>query len=552
MQVSKVEKIVIGISALILWAVLAAYAGAPIFSDEFLYIDAGLRRFAEPSYGNRYFHVYLQKLFVDIAPSPLFGARIFWGFLISLTAAQVYYHARTFSPHSNLLQGLLALAFFFSFPFIVEYSGEPAVDITAMAMVMVFISVYFYAVRHTEKRQLALAVLGALTFMLFKTKETTVFIFFLLLGFGFAREGHWNWKSLFEILQPLLMGFTGSILLFVILDGLILGKPFFSISPSTFNAVLKNYDFQPGFFFEPSSWYHDYFLDDLLLPFMLFILGAVRLAPSQPPQSRLLWLYPLLMAAFVTLNMLKITYGFIERFYFPALPVIAMLAPQVIDIEWPQNRRQWIWFSLLLAAAFALMLALRSAMLAYAASLQFEYTRFLDSIYYPLLLSLLLASLLWVKRFHWSAAVFPLFCIGAMLFSPLLYTHKYYFRIPKVRERYDQLMAPFAEFAGSLELHQGDVLLVSAALERELEMLSNDPNEIIGMYNFFFDGRINEDNVIIGYTPALLFKFLSSGDISLALLSAEEWHTVAGQSEISRQYFATPSADGSFYLLSKR
>ena len=66
-------------------------AGGPIFSDEFLYIDAGLRNFAEPSYGNRYFHIYLQKLFMSLAPTPLQGVRIFWGFLIALTAALIYY-----------------------------------------------------------------------------------------------------------------------------------------------------------------------------------------------------------------------------------------------------------------------------------------------------------------------------------------------------------------------------------------------------------------------------------------------------------------------------
>jgi hypothetical protein len=30
--------------------------GAPVFSDEFMYIDIGLRNYKEPSYGNRYFH----------------------------------------------------------------------------------------------------------------------------------------------------------------------------------------------------------------------------------------------------------------------------------------------------------------------------------------------------------------------------------------------------------------------------------------------------------------------------------------------------------------
>ena len=48
MQISKTEKILIILFFAATWAVLALNAGGPIFSDEFLYIDAGLRNFAEP------------------------------------------------------------------------------------------------------------------------------------------------------------------------------------------------------------------------------------------------------------------------------------------------------------------------------------------------------------------------------------------------------------------------------------------------------------------------------------------------------------------------
>lgn len=549
MRVSRIEKILIGVSFLGVWIFLAANAGAPIFSDEFLYIDAGLRSFAEPSYGNRYFHIYLQKFFMDIAPTPLWGTRVFWGLLMALTAAQVYYHARTITKHSSILHGLLGLAFFFSFPFIVEYSGEPAVDITAMAMVTVFISFYLYAVKHPEQRRIALGIMGALVFILFKTKETTIFIFYLFLGFGFDSQGQWDWRRLLAIIKPLLIGLAGGILLFILLDGLILGQPFFAISPATFGAIFKNYDFQPGFFFGPANWYREYFLDDLLLPFLLFIISGAKMRRKVNFQRALLWLYPLIMAAFVTLNMLKITYGFIERFYFPALPVIAMLSPQALRIIWPKERREWIGFGLLAAAAGALILVLRAVLMDFAATMNFDFARLQDSVYYPVLLSLLLASLIWVKRFHWAASIIPIFCIAAMLFSPLLYTHKYFVRLPKIQERYDQLMAPFEEFGSQLDLEGEQVLLISAALDRELEMLSDDPNDITGMVNFFFDRRITEKNVIMGYSNALVKRFLIDKDIHRALITADDWSRLSASAEILERYIPFPSSEGSFYLL---
>ena len=451
MQISKTEKILIILFFAATWAVLALNAGGPIFSDEFLYIDAGLRNFPVPNYGNRYFHIYLQKLFMALAPTPLQGVRCFWGFLIALTAALVYFNARTFVRKSSALHGLLALAIFFSYPLITEYSGEPAVDITAMAMVTLYVSVYLYALRNPDKKRIAVIVLGALAFIAFKTKETTIFVNFLLLGFVLDGQGKWSWQALKDLIRPVLTGLAAGIGLFIVLDGLILGKPFFAISPATFAAVFKNYEFQPGFFFGPTSWYKVYFLDELLLPFLLFILSAIRLGPNMDARRRLVWIYPLLLAVFVTWNMLKVTFGFIERFYFPALPIIAMLAPQFLRITWPDTRKKWLIYGLLSAAAVALIFILRSAMMAYSASFHFEFLRFLDSIYYPILISILIAAAIWTKKFHWAGSIIPLFCIAAMLLSPLLYTYKYFFRYPKVQERYDLLFHPFETFKDELK-----------------------------------------------------------------------------------------------------
>ena len=75
MRISKFEKWVVVIVSGLLWIVLALLAGGPIYSDEMLYIDAGLRNFAEPSYGNRYFHIYLQKIFISIFSTPLAEVR---------------------------------------------------------------------------------------------------------------------------------------------------------------------------------------------------------------------------------------------------------------------------------------------------------------------------------------------------------------------------------------------------------------------------------------------------------------------------------------------
>ena len=540
MRVSKIEKVLIILFFAATWAVLAINAGGPIFSDEFMYIDAGLRSFAEPSYGNRYFHIYLQKLFMALAPTPLQGVRVFWGFLIAFTAALIYFNARTLFKKSTPLHGFLALALFFSFPLITEYSGEPAVDITAMAMVTLYISVYLYALRSPDKKRIASIFLGALAFIAFKTKETTIFVNFLLLGFVLDEQGHWNWQALKDLIKPILTGLAAGIGLFILLDGLILGKPFFAIDPATFAAIFKNYTFEPGFFFGPTSWYRVYFLDELLLPFLLFIISGIKLGAKTDARRRLLWIYPLLLAVFVTWNMLKVTFGFIERFYFPALPVIAMLAPQFLRITWPDSRKKWLTYRA--SAGRGSSTDLYPA-LSLDGVFRLPYTlifrAFLTASTTPSCFQSCWRLAIWTKKFHWAGSIIPLFCIAAMLLSPLLYTYKYFFVYPKVQERYDQLFYPFETFKDELKVESTEKMLVSADVNRSLDMLSDDPNDITGMANFFFDWRIARENVIIGYTrPAHGCRLLARKSIDYALISGEDWKALSIQPEIAAKLLA--------------
>ena len=295
MQLSKTEKWTLIIISILLCLGLILLAGGPIFSDEFLYLDLGLRNVIEPSYGNRYFHVYLQKLFVSILPTPLLGVRVFWSLLIAISTALVYFNARTITKDSSIIHGLLGVAFFFAFPLIKEYSGEPAVDITAMTMTVIYLSVYLWGVKNPKKLPKTLFLLGLLSFLSLKTKETTIFINILLAGFLIEKfKEKITIKDLFIYFRPFLIGIALGIGIFIILDSLFLGKPFFAIDPSTFGSIFTHYDFGAGFFNGPTSWYSVYFLDELLLPFILFLLGGVQLQNKVDGDVRIVWIYPLI------------------------------------------------------------------------------------------------------------------------------------------------------------------------------------------------------------------------------------------------------------------
>lgn len=556
MRISKTEKWVLIITSLLLCITLALLAGGPIFSDEMMYLDLGLRNDAEPSYGNRYFHIYLQKLFVSIFPTPIIGVRVFWGFLIALTVSLVYLNARKLSTKSTILHGLLAVAFFFAFPLIQEYSGEPAVDITAMAMTAIYLTVYLWGVKNPDKLPKALFVLGLLAFLNLKTKETTIFINILLIGLIIERfKGEFNLKKVFVFFRPYLYGIAAGIVVFIILDGIFLGKPFFAISPSTFGSIFTHYDFGPGFFSGPASWYTVYFLDELLLPFLLFLLGGIQFQNTFEKDIRIVWVYPLVLAAFVSWNMLKIPWGFLERFFFPALPVVAILAPQVLRFEFPRKKREWVWFLISILAIVVLTMVMRSYWQNIAKKYYFDYARMLDAIYYPILLSLLLAVVIWEKRSGWKWTIVHLFFIGSLLFSPLLNNYKYFVTYPKVKERYSIVFYPFEVFRDQLKVLESDLVFVSGDIKDSQDMLSTDPNDIVGMYNFYFDARITRDNVFLGYDETQLGSNLIDREFSFVLLTENDVNRLEKSQlweQVKGKYSRLDSdQSGSLFLLSR-
>jgi hypothetical protein len=523
MKISRIEKWTVIVFLGLMWAALALLAGGPIFSDEMLYLDAGLRNMAVPEYGNRYFHIYLQKLFISILPTPLAGVRVFWALLIVLTTGLVYLNARLFTRKSTIFHGLLAVAFLFSFPLIEEYSGEPAVDITAMVMTTIYLSFYLWAVREPERRRRILFILGLLAFLALKTKETTIFINILILGFMTdKKKGATLWSRLIQIMRPFLLGVAAGIGIFIILDTVFLGKPFFAISPSTFREVFSNYDFEPGFFFGPANWYEVYYLDELLLPFLLYLISGIQLQRKLNDSIRIVWIYPLVLAAFLSWNMLRVPWGFIPRFFFPALPVIAILAPQSLRFKWPRSKKGWVWFIISLVVSAILAILIRSFWLSKAGEFSFDYARILDEVYFPILISVLLASMVWVKKSGWKRTIVQIFCIGSLLFTPLSYNYKYFTIYPKVKGQYEIVFYPFEEFSNKIEIKSGDLMYISGDIKASYDMLSRDPNDIVGMYNFFFDARIGRENVFLGYNQSIMGYDVLNRNFTIALLSAND------------------------------
>ncbi len=94
-----------------------------------------------------------------------------------------------------------------------------------------------------------------------------------------------------------------------------------------------------------------------------------------------------------------------------------------------------------------------------------------------------------------------------------------------------------------------NLMLISADLDRSLLMLSDDPNDITGMANFFFDWRIGRENVTIGYSRRAMLTLLAGKNYDFALISGEDWKALSSKPEIEKKFNATSDASGQVVLL---
>ena len=528
-----------------LWIGLSFNTGGPIYSDELLYIEIGLNNQSAPNYGNRYFHVYLQKLFMAVAPTPLIGIRVYWAFMIALTTLLVYWSARIFLKENSPLHGLLGVAIFLSYKFLSSYAGVTSVDIAAMMMTMALIFTYLLYQR-TEKKGL-LYLLGALTFLAFKTKETTLFANVVLLGFFFDKQGKFAFKNILPILKSYLIGFLGAIGLFILLDSIFLGQPFFAISPATIKEVFENYAYTGGFRKEPVNWYQTYLLDDIMIPFLLFVVTGVKLnTRAVSPQKKILWAFPLLLVSFITLNMLKIPWGFIERFYFPALPVIAFLAPQFISIPDCKDQKNRWQLPAAILAALLLVVVMRQFGMRYVADIDWTYGKYLESIYFPILLSVLLGLVILAEKQNLLTFGIILFFLISWVLPQLSYNYKYIYVEPTTNAKFQIKYYPFLEFQQDIAVREDVKMYTTATIfkntvENEDHMFSDNPYDILGMYDVLFNMRTERDNLTLSYKQEDIPEQILAEQYDFMILSTDDWQYLQDNypeviAELSKNY----------------
>lgn len=527
-----IEICLVLITALGLFYGLYRAGGGPKFSDELLYMQLGLNRVKDFTQLNRYFHVYLQSIFMELANTPLGGVRLFWSAEITFTMLLIYLSARFFSRKNGVLHGAVSALFFLSLPFFQTHVGDTIVDFSAMMMATLFFTIYLFSFRPGRLGKWMQVALGMVFFLAFKTKETTLVIGYALVGFGFDEDGSFRWRILWSRLRLFLVGIFIGVGLFILLNSVFLGDPWFGFRLSEFQSFSSGYGFMFSTGHVQNTDYLNTMVVDFLVIFLLYLLGGVRTMERYPNHRKLVWLYPLLLLASIIIVMLNSKYEVLRRIYFPALPMLCILASQFLEVEWSTTVREKLKTLIALVAGgivfgFGLFLIPKLAN-----TFGWEYAEFSTLVVGQLVLMALLGLLLVKKHYSHKTIVLPLVLLVFLIAIPIRANVQSLVLERPVEKAVELRFYPFSQFKADIQFSASMRMEISSNILKENYMLSNNVDDLLGMFNVYFDTSATRENFSYASTPGQLAEDAINNNPQYLLMIKDDWFKIIANKEL--------------------
>lgn len=520
-------EVLLGVIAfLILWLLLAKNAGGPVSSDEIMYINHGLLNVKDSFIINRYSHVYFQKLFMEIADKPFDGVKAYWGFLVAGSAALTYAISRLVTRSSNILHAGISTLFYLSIPLLAAFSGNTAVDITAGFFLAITALLYILYFRLNSRHKALLIGMGFTFFLAFRSKETTLALLVLFVGFLFDEQGRANLKLFFSRFKYILIGILAGVVLFIILNGIFLKDPWFGLRLSEYFKFKQVYiDSNITRESKPvANWFTEYLLESIPYVFLAYILSGTKVLAKQDKSLRLPWLVPLVFITILSIIVGFSSWGVVQRHIFPVLPLICAFAPQLIETE-PVNKGRDV---LLLAASLLIPLGLlfigRRVLLKLYVFGPYNYPDFLTSSIYPIAFIGLVILVFLYKKFSIRMLFLPLFVFGVLIRYPLIFNAHEFFEWQTNVKKMDQRLQIYEVFEDNFKSSRANTFLV---FEDSLERLSANSKyaEFIDLYNMYFDARVTSQDVMLTNVNSFTPEMVTEGKPEFILMSGDEYES---------------------------
>ena len=422
-------------------------------------------------------------------------------------------------------------------------SGVIVVDFPAMVVITAMFTVYIISAKNGHANPLLIAAIGILFYLAFKTKETTMPVAIVLIGLGWVGDKKFNWRLLFKNLLWVFAGVLTGIIIFAFLSWAILGDPFFGLRISEWQEFRNTYAVYSSNVFATlnamedgvmDDWYKGYWLEYAMLPFLLFLISGFLAGREVSYRRRVLWLVPL---AFIVLMIFTINnrLGYESRFGLPVLPVISVLAAQFISLQVPKGKESQLKFWISLAAGLFVVIGIRVLLRLIIPPLNYDLGSVVLLMYYPVLLTFLLFSLIFfTNRPIWHMINFLI--AVSLLWAPIASNFRAMFIVKENNQEFTKIVLPFSEFEDEIEYYPEMRFFASyhAFRASRVDMVKNI-DELLSLFNVYFDAQSSRENFTFVEDTINISDILQEADYDFILLSALDWLRVQRDPELFAQ-----------------
>jgi hypothetical protein len=553
-KISKIEAAFIIAISLIAIFVLTKSVGGPRFSDELAYITPGINGAEDLGIMNRYFHVYIQAFFMQLAPTPITGLRLFWSSEIVLTALMIYFGIRLVNRKATAIHSLVGVIFFFSLPFFLVYAGVTLIDFTSMMLITGILFLYLLSLRFEKWAKWLALGMGAMLFFSYETKEVNLVVGFVVIGFGMDGEGEFHWKFLWQKLRWFFLGIVCGIFIFIVLNSIVVHDPFWAFRPSEY--VLYSHGYASLFLNGHAP--YDYFreLYGLMPLFLIFFAVGFLGAEVINRREKIIWYFPFLLVIALTIIWIHSPFRTIPRLLFPALPVMCIFVPQILHYDFPMERNQRV--HLLIALCLGILI-ITGMVLIYpfiSKAIGWDYTDFTNSFLIDVLLSGVLIMLASIRKYGKYSFTFALCGIVLLVAQPLQVNYIDVVVNRSNQRLYVDRISPFSSFKTSIHYTSSMQILVSSDLSYSYGILATQLDDIVGLFDLYFDEPAVRNNFkVVDDTSNLLTNVLKDS-FDYILMSYNDWNYISQQSQevlpIKLLYNVRSDKTGRIYFLEKK
>ena len=526
-------------------------APGPKYWDDLLYLHTGWSMEANPLILNRYSTIYLLSFFNLLARGdPILGGRYFGAFISSVILVLVYFNARILAKTRQVFLGLFAVLFLLTFTEFTSDFGVVMADYTVTMMILVGILIFILYWRFGSQRKILLFLLGFIIFLSFKSKETGIILCLLIPSF-FIDSGEPLTKrdiliKVGLIVSGCLLGFT----LFILLNAIFLKDFLFGLRYSDLRELIG---------FNTNQMVNQQVITDNYLnyiaPSCMFLLSLIWVIKADDHfklSNRWLWFSVLGIIPFLDLTCVNGGWPIVIRYLTPAVAILSILAPQIIQIENPfAAPRKNIYLLFIIAGSLIISAIIVGVLYLFVARRAgWGFTYFIVGVLSPIVVCILLFWLCFKRRNNIFSLVIIVTCIGALT-APM--AAKNVLEIVSSRTKQDSRFLPFAEFKNGVVCSTGKIL-ISGTIYQNYNILSRGVSSSQWMYDLYFRCHISGDQFDYGQTQEEIFKDLLLNSYDYVFLDDSDYHYLLNQKnqsqEIFNRYLVEVDSNHQFYLLS--